>query len=355
MAIKGEGAGPSSDDLTKLFSTGPAKPSGPASSSGPNFAAALGGGGAGLGWSAEDQARYGINAATANLTVGGQYTAGANIRELERTGGASGGGTERPGGTETIGAVLQRLNAMQANELTILQQKLYLAGYYGKTAKPEDVKFGIADTATMKAFTTLLKDASNTSGEQTWDELLGAQVALRGQLAQEQGAAASAASAAAAQAAHDAAVKSAESEYRNANSPEGRARAAETLKELNTGLPSLVEHYDPQKQIQHLDPEHARSALTSAFKDAVGRAPSETELSKFVANYDSAAKSHPVITQSDRNAAGVITSRQSGGVDSEPIARSLYVNNPEYANYQAVAKYFPAVESVLAGKDLTTL
>lgn len=372
--------GPSTDDLVNMYSNGPAKVSTGVgggtggSSAGPNYAAALGAGtGSGLAWTDEDQARYGLNAAAAALSLhdkkSAPSSAGANIRQLEASGGKSGAGVMGTTMSDsTIGAVLQRLAKMQANELTILQQKLFQAGYYSPSMKPEDVRFGVNDGATMKAFTELLGDAASTAGDKTWAELLDQQVATHK-------------AAAAAQAAGNlendklgylAKLTSAENAYRSANSTESRAAAAQVLDQVrataptladgskftpdgHTGLPSLTEHFDPQSQVQNLDPTAARDALNAAFSDAVGRAPTAAELAQFVSSYTAAAQASPVVTNSSRDAAGVVTTSKSGGVDAQPIAEAGYIHSPEYANYQAVAKFFPAIEKVLAGKDLTTI
>lgn len=371
--------GPSADDLVNMYSNGPAKVStgigggSGGSSAGPNYAAILGAGtGAGMAWSDEDQARYGLNSATASVAVHDTQSApskaGANIRELERTGGRSGGGVMGSGTTDsTVGAVLQRLAKMQANELTILQQKLYQAGYYAPSMKPDSIRFGVNDGATTKAFTELLGDAARTAGDKTWAELLDQQVATHAAAAQQ----ASAANAENDKLGYLARVASAENNYRSANSPEARAVAAQLLDQVRAtapvmpdgstfsggsdGLPSLVEHFDPSIKVQNLDPTAARDALNAAFADAVGRAPTAGELAAFSSNYAAAAQASPVVTTAVRDESGATTTSTTGGVDAQPIAEAQYIHSPEYANYQAVSKFFPAIEKVLAGKDLTTI
>lgn len=382
MVIKWSGVtgGPNADDLANMYATGPA-PTGagiggaPAAAGGaPNYSAALGAAsGTGLAWSSEDQARYGLNAATAALSIHDKRSApslaGANARELERTGGKSGGGVMGTTMSDaTIGQVLQRLSKMGNNELTILQQKLYQAGYYSPSAKPEDIRFGVNDGATMQAFTQLLGDSASTAGDKTWAELLDQQVATHKALAAQQ-----------AQAdlendklAYLAKLTSAQNAYKSANSTESRAQAAAVLQQVQamaptladgskyapdgaTGLPSLAEHFDPDVKVQNLDPTAARDALNAAFTDAVGRAPTAEELSAFTANYTAAAQKAPLVTTSSRDASGAMHTSTSGGVDAQPIAEAEYIHSPEYANYQAVSKYFPAIEKVLAGKDLTTI
>lgn len=380
MAVRFSGInGPSADDLVNMYANGPARTSGGGTGvggdlPGPNFAALLGqAAGSGLAWSDEDQARYGLNAATASIPVHDKRSAaskaGANIRELERTGGASGGGVAGTTVSDsTIGQVIQRLSQMGTNELTILQQKLFQAGYYSPSTKPEDVRWGVNDAKTMTAFTQLLGDAASTSGDRTWAELLDQQVATQQAIGAQQ---------AAANLENDklsylSRLTSAENAYRSANSPEARAQAAAIIDQVrataptladgskytppgHSGLPSLVEHFDPDVKVQHLDPTAARDALNAAFTSAVGRAPTEAELKQFAANYDAAARKNPLVTTAVRDASGATTTTTTGGVDAQPIAENLYIHSPEYANYQAVSTYFPAIERALAGKDLTTL
>jgi hypothetical protein len=100
--------------------------------------------------------------------------------------------------------------------------------------------------------------------------------------------------------------------------------------------------------VTRIDPTSAQASL----RELIGRDPSQGELDKFMSAYNKAAAKSPSVTVQDVDADGNVTSTTSGGFDAETLARNVAQDtNPDYANYQAVATYFPVFQQLFGGAD----
>jgi hypothetical protein len=199
------------------------------------------------------------------------------------------------------GVIMQQLNAYSRRDLMRLQERLKAAGLL-KNYVP-----GLPDDKTRDAFGNLLQEASRAA---LTDNRM---VTWQGYLLER--------------------IQAVQSD------PEASGVGGD-----GSGGPSRSTF----KQIYQLDETAARPAL----RDMIGRDPSRDELDKFMASYNSAAKrsASTQTTVSDGNGNTTQTTVQS---DPQEIARQAAMENPDYANYQAVATYFPMIDRVLSGMGQT--
>ncbi|MGZ6788337.1 MAG: hypothetical protein ACXVGN_00070 [Mycobacteriaceae bacterium] len=128
------------------------------------------------------------------------------------------------------------------------------------------------------------------------------------------------------------------------------------------------------KSVYDVSPEQARSTLEGAITKMLGRAPSEAEIHDFINAAQTAAAKHPttqtatftpgdtgltgkssstvteggVTTHEDATGTTVVTQHQGySAADIAAMAERRAKNAPDYASYQAVATYFPALMQML--------
>ena len=129
-----------------------------------------------------------------------------------------------------------------------------------------------------------------------------------------------------------------------------------------------------QTSVYDLSPEDARASLEDTMTKMLGRAPTEEEIHDFINAAQTAAKKDPttatatftpgdtglsgdsstqdtsggVTTQTDANGTTVIDQHQGfSAQDVAQMAQNRAKNAPDYAEYQAVATYFPALQQML--------
>ncbi len=203
-------------------------------------------------------------------------------------------------GKRPVEAIMQKLMGMSSRERILLQAKLKKAGYLG------DFRPGAADDKTINALSEVLLETARegiATGESTsWQEYL------------------------------DQRITDAESEL---------AKAAATTTETSTSITSK---------------ESGRGVIWEAFRDAVGRDPSETEIDKFMAKLNAQERANPSVTTQTTDSGGNSTSTTTGGFDAaaqSDMVRKEVQGNDQYAEYQAAAFYMPLLfQSLDASTDL---
>lgn len=253
-----------------------------------------------LSWSADDLAMsyWNLNPTDSSLLVRDRETQhnvqGVNLRESERTGVPSRSkvGTVTTVNPTTYGAILQRLGTMSNPERTALQKDLKAAGYLDK------FRAGVPDDATVKAFSTLLMETarSSTSNKMlTWQDML-----------------------------------------------DQRITEAETSATEKTTTSSVANSITTK--------ESGRGVIWDAFKSAVGRDPSESEINKFMDHLNAKERANPSISTTTTDAQGNSTTSTTGGFDAAAQAdtvRQEVMSNPHYAEHQAIANYMPMLDNAM--------
>lgn len=174
-------------------------------------------------------------------------------------------------------------------------------------------------------------------------------------------------------------------------SPMGYVKNLIRMNGLDPSKVGAKENYDPlaekedplepwtktSKSVYDLDPEDARATLESAITAKLGRAPTAEEIQDFINAAQHAAQKNPttmtatftpggtdmtgestsqttsggVTTQLSANGTTVITENQ--GFSAEDVARMAEkraMAAPDYAGYQAVSTYFPALMQMLGAQ-----
>ena len=245
------------------------------------------------------QALYGISADDLNLKVqtgmSGEPTGNVNARAAER---GDADPRARTPLTQSVLAILQSLNAMSPKARQSLQAMLSKAGYLSE----DYLATGHMDKDFVKAFTEMLSEYARSNDiPETNENSAG--------LAQR---------------------VSWQTYLTNRASDVEKAAAAEKAEPAKVRLISMTE---------------ATPAYRAAFREAVGRDPSANEIRQFVDAYNAEARANPLVTKVEM-VDGVEVTSTEGGV-SEDFMGTQIEENPDYANYQAVATYFPAMERVL--------
>lgn len=132
---------------------------------------------------------------------------------------------------------------------------------------------------------------------------------------------------------------------------------------------SVADAMKPQSQVTtsvyDLTPEDARTTLEQAIQQKLGRAPTEEELEDFITAAQTEAAANPTVQRTrvipgaaDVSGDQVSVQREGGeavattvtnttqGFGAEDVARMAVnraENAPDYASYQAVSQYFPAL------------
>jgi hypothetical protein len=260
-------------------------------------------------WSEALQAKYGLtNVEVAGLNVrltSADEDKGA-VQDARRAG--EYGTPNRLEGTFgaklTVGALVQELSNMSdPQEMQGLQQALYGAGFYG-TAKPESIGWGFLDQKTVDAYTELLIDSARDgrAAGLSWEGYLG----LR-------------------------------------------------LKTRTEGIPGITDQDGaggsggPQTRTSRVVQEIDPGSATAAFRAAIGRNPSGAELDNFMAHYNSTMKANARVTTTTDDGMGNQSSTVTGGYDEQQAAREAAMEDDDFASYQAVATYMPALQQALRG------
>lgn len=252
-------------------------------------------------------ALYGVDAGTAALQVQtglrGEPTGNVNARAAER--GEADPRAHTPL-TQSIAAILQSLNAMNSKNRKVLQEVLRKAGYL-----PEDyAATGHVDKKFVNGFVDMLSEYSRSNEIPDTE-------AGPGGLAQSVS----------------------WMTYLNEKARETEAATAEAKKRA-------FEEANPPK-VELINYNMAAPAYKEAFRNAVGREPTENEINAFVDSYNAKAKASPLVTKVEM-VDGVQVTSQTGGV-SEDFMSDQVEENADYANYQAVGNYFPLMERILGG------
>ncbi len=255
---------------------------------------------AGVAWSPTQQAQWGFNPAEASVPVehanmGGPAGVGYSEKTAEREG-ADAARAYDPNKKvvvpQNIASVVQWINGLNGQGRTQIQATLKAAGYL-----PGDYSVtGDMDKKTVEAFVDMLGESSRYSianpGTAWQDYLLGK-----------------------AQRTIDA---------------EDKAPRTQTRRDVT--------------RLSYDDP----GGFFDAFQQAVGRAPTDSETKAFVDTFNAKAEKNPqVTTQTTDPSTGNVTATTTGGIDVGSEIREQAMENPDYANYQAVATYFPAMERAL--------
>jgi hypothetical protein len=191
--------------------------------------------------------------------------------------------------TAPLGSIVQQLSAYKPDVLTRLQAKLQASGFISPNAR---IQWGLPDDATRAGFTNLLVTTgrlTQSGVDKTWQEVLA-----------------------------DAVVSG-----KKANAP-------------STHTTTSV-----------LNEQQAHAAFEQTFRESVGRLPTDAETARFRDAFNSAAAENPEVSTTTTNSAGNSHTTQSGGFDARQMAVDTARENPDYANYQAVATYFPLMQRLL--------
>lgn len=198
-----------------------------------------------------------------------------------------------------VSAIMQTLMNMSSRERILLQSKLNKAGYL-----PDSFKPGAADDQTINALSEVLLETARqgiASGESvSWQDYL------------------------------DERIQSAESE-------EAKAAQSRTFTQTSSSVTTK---------------ESGRGVIWDAFRDAVGRNPTESEIDRFMARLNERERANPTVTTTTVDADGNSSSSTSGGIDAAARAdmvRQEVEGNDEYAEYQAAAFYMPLLFQALDG------
>lgn len=114
-------------------------------------------------------------------------------------------------------------------------------------------------------------------------------------------------------------------------------------------------HTSTTTSVDTITDGQAWSTLTSAVKDAIGRAPTTSELHRFIGKAKDIAASNPRVTTTtsseDTKGNSRSTSTSKGGVTGDDLALAAHnmAATPEAAAYQAATTYMGALMSVLDG------
>lgn len=235
-------------------------------------------------WSSEAQAYWGLPITSER----GVAMAARDEKPLDRM------ATEhRPGAPMMPGstgqAILESLVRMSSRDRVLIQSKLVAAGFLGE----KQYKAGAADDATISAMSGLLGEAARyaiTRGEVvSWQKYL--------------------------------------------------------ADRANGGAPG--DEVDEPAKVNLLTVEGVRSSFAASFREMVGRAPTDSEVRKFVDSYNAEARSSPPRESVEIGEDGTQFVTTTGGVDPGEFAEEHIQENPDYADYQAVAYYMPALEQAL--------
>ncbi len=201
-----------------------------------------------------------------------------------------------------VSHIIQTLLNMSSRERIILQERLKKGGYLN------DFKPGAADDATVGALGDVLMETARqglSSGESvSWQDYLTQRIT-------------------------------------DVESDEAKAAQSRTFTQTNTSVTTK---------------ESGRGVIWDAFRDAVGRDPSESEIDKFMARLNSAERANPTTTTTTVGTDGSSSSTTSGGMDAaaqSDMVRQEVQGNDQYAEYQAAAYYMPLMFQALdASTDL---
>lgn len=192
-----------------------------------------------------------------------------------------------------VGAIMASLLQMSDRDRVILQKKLERGGYLNSKYRP-----GAADDATVAALSDVLLETARegiAKGESmSWQEYL-----------------------------------------------QNRVRTAEDESAQQTHT---------QTSVSVTSKESGRGVIWDAFKQAVGRNPTEDEINKFMDRLNAAERANPTVTTQNVDASGNMTSTTTGGFDGAAQAdmvRQETMANPDYQEHQVISTYMPALMQLM--------
>lgn len=141
-------------------------------------------------------------------------------------------------------------------------------------------------------------------------------------------------------------------EYRLGKKWDGKIDSLDSVATSASGGSLAGTHTTKASSVDFLSPEDARGLVRSTLQQELGRDPTEAEYEDFVAALRTAQERNPntVTTTTTTDASGNVTSshsRSSGGVDAASFLANRVQDSPEYAEWQAVGTYAPALFSAL--------
>jgi hypothetical protein len=198
----------------------------------------------------------------------------------------------------TAKAILESLVRMSQAERALVQSKLVAAGFL----KEKSYSPGAADDQTINAMAGMLGEAARfalTRGEViSWQQYLS-----------------------------DRAV--------------GGDGSGDVVEKAKDGTTSQ------SMQATLLTVEGVRGSFTATFRDMIGREPTPEEIQNFVDAYNAEVRANPPKRIGEMGDDGTEFVTIEGTTDPAAFAEEHIQENPDYAQYQAVATYVPALEELL--------
>lgn len=257
--------------------------------------------GATFSWTNFDSALWGGSQYDANIPVQNDRHQDYNDAGLYNKGGIPVSKQPQVPEIAPLGAIMQRLGTFRPEVLTRLQAKLQAAGFISPSAR---IQWGLPDDVTRDGFANLLTTTgrlTQSGVDKTWQEVLA-----------------------------DAVTEGAP----------GKHPSAPTTSTHTTVLNAAQAH----------------AAFEQTFRESVGRLPTDAETARFQKAFNDASAKNPETSVTTTDGAGNSTTTTSGGVDASQMAVEAARQNPDYANYQAVATYFPLMQRLLEqSNDVNTI
>lgn len=122
------------------------------------------------------------------------------------------------------------------------------------------------------------------------------------------------------------------------------------------GFTETQEPYTRTNEVVDLtDPDTARGILKQSMSQMLGYEPDKAEFEDFLSVLHSEERDNPVLQTTHVDAEGNATTTQEGGVNAQQQAQEWVEDRPDYAEWQAVATYFPAMQQALGALPGSTL
>lgn len=117
----------------------------------------------------------------------------------------------------------------------------------------------------------------------------------------------------------------------------------------NSGVGSGTSRVDTSYNIP--SKQDAEASIKAVFKDAVGRNPTESELTKYTSMMVGLGKQNPSVTTSASDARGNVVSSSTGGINTAGMQQAVQddlQHSKEYGAYQAATTYYNALAQAIA-------
>lgn len=108
-----------------------------------------------------------------------------------------------------------------------------------------------------------------------------------------------------------------------------------------------------KRTVQITDPESARAMIRQAFKTAIGRDPTDSEIRTLAGSLTAAEKKHPQVSVTSAsfdaagNQTGATNQTDSGGIDPSAFIQNQLEQDPAAKEFQAAGTYFPALMQLM--------